>query len=63
MILISLNIIGVGGPLKLASLRRLLDKSHPTVIFLQEILVEVVKARNFMYFLSPEWMICDVSSV
>jgi len=62
MILLSLNVIGVGGPLKLASMRRLLTKTLPNVIFLQETLVDAEKARNFMYFLRPEWMIYVVSS-
>jgi hypothetical protein len=52
MILLSLNIRGVGGPLKLASMRRLLDKIHPTVILLQETLVDVEAAMEFS-FLSP----------
>ena len=62
MILLSLNVRGVGGPLKLASMRRLLAKTLPDVIFQQETLVDAEKARNFMYFLKPEWMICVVSS-
>jgi endonuclease/exonuclease/phosphatase family metal-dependent hydrolase len=63
MILLSLNIRGVGGSLKLASMRRLLSKNLPNIIFLQETLVAVEKARNFMYLLRPEWMICGVSYV
>jgi len=51
MILISLNIRGVGGLLKLASLRRLLDKHRPTVIFLQETLVDAEVVRNFIFAL------------
>jgi hypothetical protein len=63
MILLSLNIRGVGGPLKTASLRRLLSKTLPDIIFLQETLVVEEKARHFMFSLRPEWMICVVSSV
>jgi hypothetical protein len=63
MILLSLNIRGVGGPLKLASLRRLSSKTIPNIIFLQETLVAAEKERNFMYILRPKWMICAVSSV
>ena len=40
MILLSLNIIGVGGALKNASLRRLIDKTLPSIIFLQKTLVD-----------------------
>jgi exonuclease III len=63
MILISLNIRGVGGLLKLASMRRLLDKIRPTVIFLQETLVEAEAARNFLFALRPDWMVCAASSI
>jgi hypothetical protein len=63
MILLSLNIRGVGGPLKQASLRRLLDLYKPTVIFLQETLVDADTARDFMHLLRPTWMICAASSV
>jgi hypothetical protein len=63
MILLSLNIRGVGGSLKFASMRNFLSKTQPNVIFLQETLVAGEKARNFMYMLRPEWMICAVSSV
>jgi exonuclease III len=63
MILLSLNIRGVGGPLKTTSLRRLLSKTLPDIIFLQETLVVEEKAGLFMYSLRPEWLICDVSSV
>jgi len=63
MILLSLNIIGVGGPLKLASMRRLLSETCPNIIFLQKTLVAMEKARNFMYILRPKWMICAVSFV
>jgi hypothetical protein len=63
MILLSLNIRGVGGPLKLASMRRLLEKTQPSIIFLQETLVDATAARNFMYTLRPDWMACATSSV
>jgi hypothetical protein len=63
MILLSLNVRGVGGPLKSASLKRLLEKTQPSVIFFQETLVEAEKARNFMFTLRPDWMMCAVSSV
>jgi exonuclease III len=48
MILLSLNIKGVGGALKSASLRRLLNRTNPNIIFLQETLVDEKKARSFM---------------
>jgi exonuclease III len=48
MIFLSLNIRGVGGILKSASLRRLLRRTTPDIIFLQETMVEDTKARDFM---------------
>jgi exonuclease III len=52
MILLSLNIRGVGGTLKYASLRRLLNRTNPDIIFLQETLVDEKKARLFMNYFS-----------
>jgi hypothetical protein len=63
MILLSLNIRGVGGPLQLASLKRLLEKTRPPVVLLQETLVDSRKSRNFMNFLRPDWLVCTVSAV
>ena len=39
MLLLSLNVRGVGGTLKVASVRRLLEHTHPDIILLQETLV------------------------
>jgi exonuclease III len=50
MILLSLNIRGVGGPLKLPSLHRLLIVNKPDIIFFQETLVDEEKARKFTHF-------------
>jgi hypothetical protein len=63
MILLSLNIRGVGGPLKLASMCRLLSTVSPHIIFLQETLTIDVKARNFMFTLKPDWLVCVVSAI
>jgi exonuclease III len=63
MILLSLNIRGVGGPHKLPSLRRLLDINKPDIIFLQETLVDEEKARKFLFSLCPSWMVCALSSM
>lgn len=53
MILLSINIRGVGGPLKQTSLKRIIDQTHPSIIFLQETLVEASVARKFMHTLRP----------
>ena len=63
MIILSLNIRGVGGPLKLASMHRILTKTVPHIIFLQETLTNDVKERDFVFVRKLEWMTCVVSSI
>jgi hypothetical protein len=63
MLLLSLNIRGIGGTLKVASVRRLLDHSRPEIVFLQETLVNAQKARDFMHLLRPSWVSSVVNSV
>jgi hypothetical protein len=63
MILLSINIRGVGGPLKQTSLKRIIDQTQPSLIFLQETLVEASVARDFMHLLRPTWLSCAASSV
>jgi exonuclease III len=63
MLLLSLNIRGIGGTLKMASVRRLLDHSRPEIIFFQETLVSAQKSRDFMHALRPSWVSCVVNSV
>ena len=50
-------------PLKLPSLRRLLNLSKPDIIFLQETLVIEEKARHFLISLCPSWMTSTVIAV
>jgi hypothetical protein len=63
MLLLSLNLRGTGGALKLASVRSVLEKSHPNIVFFQETLVHSEKARNSFNFLRPKWLCCAVNSV
>jgi len=63
MILISLNIRGVGGTLKLPTIHRLFSNIKPNIIFFQETLVSKEKARKFTYSIYPNWMITVVSSI
>jgi exonuclease III len=63
MILVTLNIRGVGGPLKKNSLCRLLKNTSPSIIFLQETLVSTDKERNFIHKLRLEWLNWVVSAV
>jgi exonuclease III len=63
MLLLSLNLRGVGGTLKAASVWRLLDNNRPDIVFLQETLVNAQKARDFMQHLRPSWITCAINSV
>jgi hypothetical protein len=63
MILLSLNIRGVGGALKKASLRRLIDNIHPSIIFLQETLVDEQRSHAFINRLKPHWFVSAVNSM
>jgi hypothetical protein len=63
MILLSLNVRGVGGPHKLSSLHNILNFTKVDIVFFQETLVDELKAYNFMYSLCPTWYICVVSAV
>lgn len=63
MILLSLNIRGVRGALKKASMRRLIDRTLPNIIFLQETLVDEQQAWDFLSSLRPQWFVSVVSSV
>ena len=63
MIVLSLNIRGIGGPLKTASFRRLLETSKPDVIFLQETLTMEQNARDFLHKFRPTWFSVAVSSL
>jgi hypothetical protein len=53
MILLTLNLRGVGGDLKLASLCRLLTRNLPDNLFFQETLVEEKKAQTLVNTLCP----------
>jgi hypothetical protein len=62
MLLLSLNIRGIGGTLKLASVRRVLDKTRPELVLFQETMVLAEKARDFMFKIRPNWLCCAVNS-
>jgi hypothetical protein len=63
MILLTLNVRGVGGSLKIASVHILLTKVNADIIFLQERLVAEEKAQLFMHKIVPTWHMCVVSSI
>jgi exonuclease III len=56
MLMLSLNVRGIGGTLKAASLRRLFDRSRPDIVFLQETLSDEQKARDFLHKFRPSWV-------
>jgi exonuclease III len=63
MLLLSLNIRGIGGTLKAASIQRCLALTRPEIIFFQENLVSTQKSRDFLLSINPTWVVCSVSSV
>jgi len=63
MLLVSLNVRGIGGTLKVASIRRLLEHTRPDIIFLQETLVNEQKTRGFIHLFRPSWVSSLVNSV
>jgi exonuclease III len=63
MIVLSLNIRGIGGPLKAASFRRLLNTTLPDLIFLQETLVSDQLSRDFVHRFRSSWVTVAVSSL
>ena len=63
MLLLSLNLIGVGGPQKTSSMCKLLNKTLSDIIFVQETLVDEMRARSFISTLRPDWYTCAVCLV
>jgi endonuclease/exonuclease/phosphatase family metal-dependent hydrolase len=63
MIVLSLNIRGIGGTLKAASFRRLLERSKPDIIFLQETLSADQKSRDFVHQFRTSWVTAAVNSI
>jgi len=63
MIVLSLNIRGIGGTLKIASFRRLLARTKPDLIFLQETLSADHIARDFVHQFRTSWFSAAVSSL
>jgi len=63
MILLTLNIKGVGGSLKTALLRRFLFRTLPNIIFLQETMVNGLKARSFLNQFHQNWLTTLANSI
>jgi hypothetical protein len=63
MLVLSLNLRGIGGNLKTAAFRKLLERTSPDVIFLQETLSSDQQARAFLHSFRPSWVSVAVSSL
>jgi hypothetical protein len=63
MIVETFNVRGVGGSLKLLTLKRFLEKNNPDVLFIQETMVGVAKAREAFVKILPNWIFCGVDSI
>lgn len=62
MIIMNLNLRGVGGGPKLYAFRRLLALINPNLILLQETLCDELKARSFINSVLPSWHVCSVGA-
>jgi hypothetical protein len=62
MIVLSLNLRGIGGLHKTASFRNLLDQSRPNVILLQETLTTDQKSRAFLHSFRSSWVTAAVNA-
>jgi hypothetical protein len=63
MLVLSLNLRGTGGTLKVASFCRFLEHVHPYIILRQETLVNEQRARYFIHLFRLSWVSSSVSSV
>jgi hypothetical protein len=63
MLLLSLNIRGIGGTLKATSVRRLLARTLSNIVFLQETLSDEQRARDFLLQLRPSWAVTVINSI
>jgi len=62
MIVISLNVRGVGGAPKSLALKRLFDLVKPDIDMIQETMVDGNKAREVFSNFFPVWDFCAVDS-
>ena len=62
MLMLSLNIRGLGGRPKLLSLRALFNSLKPDFIFLQETMCSDVSALVAFSKLLPSWEFCAISA-
>ena len=63
MLILSLNIRGVGGPHKKCALGRLVSSLKPDIILLQETMAESCKAIDFMSGIVGNWFMSAIDAV
>jgi exonuclease III len=62
MIVVSLNVRGVGGAPNFLALKQFLELVKPDILFIQETMVSELKAREIFAKLLPMWKFCGVDS-
>jgi exonuclease III len=63
MIIVTLNVKGVGGNSKFLALKRFLDSEKPDVLLIQETMVYLEKKKEMFVKLLPNWYFCGVDSL
>jgi exonuclease III len=63
MIITSFNIRGVGGDSKFSTLKRVFQKIHPDIVFVQETICTDEKACEIFLKLFPGWEVCATSAL
>jgi exonuclease III len=63
MIVVSLNVRGVGGAPKFLALKWFIALVKPDILFIQETMVSELKAREIFAKLLPTWKFCGVDSL
>jgi exonuclease III len=63
MLILSLNIRGVGGASKLLSLKELLFSAKHDIVFLQETMVDHLRAKYFFLKVFPSWNCVATDSI
>jgi len=63
MIIVTMNVRGVGGNSKFLALKRFIESEKPDVLLIQETMVCVEKAKEMFVKLLPSWNFCGVDFV
>jgi hypothetical protein len=63
MLILSLKIRGVGGASNLIALKELLFLAKPNIVFLQETMVDHLRAKDFFLKFFPSWNCVATDSI